>query len=107
MHLHRRFVVGSKDSSVDVCTSRRLDVETSASRVGLCCRPRGAVGCEHCPSFHTTTTYRPILAAQRADTAVLAADAEHRGWTEEAARHRALIARLDALLGADDTAQTG
>ncbi|HOZ60243.1 MAG TPA: site-specific integrase [Nakamurella multipartita] len=63
--------------------------------------------CEHCPSFHTTTTYRPILAAQRADTAVLAADAEHRGWTEEAARHRALIARLDALLGADDTAQTG
>jgi len=63
--------------------------------------------CEHCPSFHTDTTSRPILAAQRADTAVLAADAEHRGWTEEAARHHALIARLDVLLGADGTAQTG
>src|SRR5664279_4897753 len=63
--------------------------------------------CEHCPSFHTDTTSRPILAVQRADTAVLAADAEHRGWAEEAARHHALIARLDVLLGADGTAQTG
>lgn len=63
--------------------------------------------CEHCPSFHTDTASRPILAAQRADTTLLAADAEHRGWTEEAARHHALIARLDLLLSTADNAQTG
>lgn len=59
--------------------------------------------CEHCPSFHTDTASRPILAAQRADTAVLAADAQTRGWTEGAGRHHALIARLDLLLGTSDT----
>ena len=63
--------------------------------------------CEHCPSFHTDTASRPILAAQRADTTLLAADAEHRGWTEEAARHHALIARLDLLLSTADNTQTG
>jgi integrase len=63
--------------------------------------------CEHCPSFHTDTSSRPVLAAQRADAAVLAADAEHRGWTEEAARHHALVARLDLLLSDTDTNQAG
>ena len=46
------------------------------------------------------------MAAQRADAAVLAPDAEHRGSNEEASHHHALIARLDMLLGADGTAQT-
>jgi len=54
--------------------------------------------CEHCPNYRTDTTFLPILAAQRADTEALAADADRRGWTTEAARHRQLIARLDTLI---------
>ena len=45
-----------------------------------------------------------MLATQRADAAALAADAETRGWTAEATRHRRLAARLDELIthaGAD------
>ncbi|MBU6422859.1 MAG: site-specific integrase, partial [Chloroflexi bacterium] len=52
--------------------------------------------CEHCPAFHTDATYLPVLAAQRVDAERLAADAEQRGWTAEAERHRRLIQRLDA-----------
>jgi integrase len=52
--------------------------------------------CEHCPNFRTDTGYLPVLAAQRADTETLARDAEARGWTGEAERHRRLIERLDA-----------
>ena len=52
--------------------------------------------CEHCPNFRTDATYLPVLAAQRVDAERLAADAEARGWTSEASRHRRLIARLDA-----------
>jgi hypothetical protein len=51
--------------------------------------------CEHCPSFRTGTAFLPVLAAQRADTEKLLADAEARGWGEEAARHRKLLDRLD------------
>lgn len=51
--------------------------------------------CEHCPSFRTDTAFLPVLAAQRADTERLLADAEARGWGEEAARHRRLLERLD------------
>jgi hypothetical protein len=40
------------------------------------------------------TTGRP----QRLDAHALAADAEARGWIEEADRHRRLIDRLDAVL---------
>ena len=54
--------------------------------------------CEHCPNFRTDTSFLAVLAAQRADAAALAADAEHRGWAEEAARHRRLIDRLDLLI---------
>lgn len=60
--------------------------------------------CEHCPNFRTDTGYLPVLAAQRADTETLARDAEARGWTGEAERHRRLIERLDAHL---NQAQTG
>jgi hypothetical protein len=60
--------------------------------------------CEHCPNYRTDATFLPILAAQRADAETLAADAEKRGWGTEAARHRQLVARLDALL---DQAHTG
>jgi integrase len=52
--------------------------------------------CEHCPNFRTDAAFHPVLAAQRADTELLAADAEARGWGAEAARHRRLLSRLDA-----------
>jgi integrase len=60
--------------------------------------------CEHCPNFRTDTGYLPVLAAQRADTETLARDAEARGWTGEAERHRRLIERLDVHIS---QAQTG
>src|SRR5450759_3224733 len=71
---------------------------------GFCLRPpvQGACPyaniCEHCPSFRTDSTHLPVLAAQRLDAQALAADAEARGWIEEADRHRRLIDRLDAVL---------
>ncbi|HEY1442112.1 MAG TPA: tyrosine-type recombinase/integrase [Mycobacterium sp.] len=60
--------------------------------------------CEHCPSFHTDSTHLGILAAQRVDAEHLAADAEKRGWIDEADRHRKLVARLDTLIAQSDTA---
>jgi len=54
--------------------------------------------CEHCPNFRSERTFWPILATQRIDTEALAADAEARGWGDEAARHRRLIERLDRLM---------
>jgi hypothetical protein len=54
--------------------------------------------CEHCPNFRTEKSFLPILATQRTDAEALAADAEQRGWGEEAARHRALVERLDLLI---------
>jgi integrase len=51
--------------------------------------------CEHCPSLRTDAAFLPVLAAQRSDTEALLADAEARGWGEEAARHRRLLERLD------------
>lgn len=55
--------------------------------------------CEHCPSFRTDAASVSVLSAQRVDAEALLADAEVRGWVEEADRHRRLVARLDALLG--------
>ncbi len=60
--------------------------------------------CEHCPSFHTDSTHLGVLAAQRIDAQDLAADAEQRGWIDEADRHRKLVARLDALIAQTETA---
>ena len=54
--------------------------------------------CEHCPNFHTDAASISVLSAQRIDAEALAADAESRGWIEEADRHRRLITRLDTLL---------
>jgi hypothetical protein len=53
--------------------------------------------CEHCPNLRTDATFLPILAVQRADADTLAADAEARGWAQEAARHRKLVERIDTL----------
>jgi hypothetical protein len=54
--------------------------------------------CEHCPSFRTDAASISVLSAQRVDAVALAADAESRGWVDEADRHRRLVERLDALL---------
>lgn len=54
--------------------------------------------CEHCPSFRSDSTHLPVLAAQRQDAQALAADAQARGWIDEADRHHRLIARLDAVM---------
>jgi integrase len=54
--------------------------------------------CENCPNFRTAPAFLDVLGSQRADTEALAADAELRGWDDEAARHRHLIERLDLLM---------
>jgi integrase len=54
--------------------------------------------CEHCPSFRTDTASVAVLSAQRVDTEALAADAQARGWIDEADRHHKLLNRLDALI---------
>ncbi|MGH9116989.1 MAG: tyrosine-type recombinase/integrase [Acidimicrobiales bacterium] len=59
--------------------------------------------CEHCPNFRTNVTFLPVLATQRTDAEALAADAEARGWTTEAARHRDLVDRLDTLMAGAPT----
>jgi len=59
--------------------------------------------CEHCPNFRTEQTFLPILAAQRADAAALAADADARGWHDDAARHHDLVNRLDLIMNQAST----
>lgn len=54
--------------------------------------------CEHCPNYRSDASFLPILAAQKADAERLVADAQARGWIDEADRHVRLIARLDALI---------
>jgi hypothetical protein len=54
--------------------------------------------CEHCPNFRTDAASIAVLAAQRLDTEALAADAQARGWIDEADRHHKLLARLDTLI---------
>ena len=54
--------------------------------------------CEHCPNYRSDPTFLPILAAQKTDAQRLAADAQARGWIDEADRHLQLVERLDALI---------
>ena len=54
--------------------------------------------CEHCPSFRTDAASAAVLSAQRVDTRALLADAQTRGWIDEADRHRRLLDRLDTLI---------
>jgi hypothetical protein len=87
------------------------DTPTIKARLGggYCLRTQAQAACayanicEHCPNFRTETTFLPILAAQRADAATLAADADTRGWTEEANRHHRLVERLDQLMNRTNT----
>ena len=59
--------------------------------------------CEHCPNFRTDAASITVLSVQRVDAEALAADAEARGWIDEANRHRLLITRLDALMDHTET----
>ena len=96
----------------DVTGARWKDAPAIKSRLagGYCLRAPAqgscpyANICEHCPSFHTDSTHLGILAAQRVDAQDLAADAEKRGWIDEADRHRKLISRLDALIAQSEPA---
>lgn len=54
--------------------------------------------CEFCPTFRTDAGFLGVLAAQRADTETLAADALARGLDGEVLRHRRIIERLDLLM---------
>ena len=54
--------------------------------------------CEHCPNFRSDASFLSVLYAQQSDTEALVADAEERGWGDEAARHRRMLERLDLLL---------
>ncbi len=54
--------------------------------------------CEHCPNFRSDKGFLPVLQLQRVDAEALLADAEERGRGQEAARHRRLIERIDALI---------
>lgn len=54
--------------------------------------------CEHCPNYRSDPSFLPILAAQKTDAERLAADAQARGWIDEADRHLQLVDRLDALI---------
>ncbi len=54
--------------------------------------------CEHCPNFRSGASFLPVLQLQKVDAEALAADAQKRGWGEEAVRHRRLIERLDLLI---------
>ena len=61
--------------------------------------------CEHCPNFRPDPSFFAVLSTQRVDAQALAADAEARGWTDEAARHHRLIERLDQLITHADSEQ--
>jgi hypothetical protein len=59
--------------------------------------------CEHCPSLRTDAASVAVLAVQRVDTEALLADAQKRGWVDEADRHRQLLDRLDMLISQTGT----
>jgi integrase len=54
--------------------------------------------CEQCDNFVPDPDHAEILTNQRADIDTLRADADQRGWTDEAARHRRVIEHLDRHL---------
>lgn len=54
--------------------------------------------CETCDNFVPAHEFIPALRDQLADIRTLKADADHRGWTNEAARHQRVIEALDGHL---------
>jgi integrase len=90
---------------VEISTDWRAAPLIKARLAGGYCLRTAAQGvcpythvCEFCPNFRTDAGFLAVLGAQRTDTEALAADAEARGWGDEAARHRRLLERLDVLI---------
>ncbi len=54
--------------------------------------------CETCDNFVPTHEFVPALRAQVNDIRALKADAEHRDWTSEAARHQRVVEALEGHL---------
>jgi site-specific recombinase XerD len=83
---------------------RRLPLIKSRLAGGYCLRtPAQGVCpytniCEHRPNYRSEAGLLHVLSAQRADADALAADAQARGWVDDADRHRRLIERLDVLI---------
>jgi site-specific recombinase XerD len=73
-----------------------LNTEMIKTRLGTgyCARHQAAGPCDYanicetCDNFTTGPEFAPALTAQLADTQALQADAERRGWADEAQRHR-------------------
>lgn len=60
--------------------------------------------CENCPNYQTDLTFLPVLQAQHADTAALAADATTRGREDQATRHSHIAERLAFLIARAESA---
>jgi site-specific recombinase XerD len=73
-----------------------LNAEMIKTRLGTgyCARHQAAGPCDYanicetCDSFTTGPEFASALASQLADTRAIQADAEQRGWTDEAGRHQ-------------------
>jgi hypothetical protein len=71
---------------------------------GFCARPKAAGPCpyanicEQCDNFVPDPAATAAISTQLDDIHTLQADAQARGWDDEAARHRRVIASLEAHL---------
>ena len=83
-----------------------LNAEMIKTRLGTgyCTRHRAAGPCDYanicetCDNFTTGPEFAPALTSQLADTRTLHADAEQRGWADEAQRHHRVTAALEEHL---------
>jgi site-specific recombinase XerD len=83
-----------------------LNAEMIKTRLGTgyCARHHAAGPCDYanicetCDNFTPAPEFAPALADQLADTRALHADAEQRGWTDEAQRHQRVSHALEAHL---------
>lgn len=80
-----------------------LNAEMIKTRLGTgyCTRHQAAGPCDYanicetCDSFTTGPEFTPALTSQLADTRALQADAEQRGWADEARRHQRTTTALE------------
>jgi site-specific recombinase XerD len=83
-----------------------LNTEMIKTRLGTgyCARHHAAGPCDYanicetCDNYTTGPEFAPALTAQLADTQALHADAEQRGWADEAQRHQRTVTVLQAHL---------
>ncbi len=83
-----------------------LNAEMIKTRLatGYCARHQAAGACDYanicetCDNFTSGPEFAPALASQLADTRALHADAEQRGWADEAQRHQRTATALEEHL---------